>query len=113
MRDTSKFGLATTAEEAAQGVDLRGKTALVTGGSSGLGRETARVLASHGAHVVLTARDVPKGESVAADIRESTGNQQVDVESLELGSLKDIRAFVARFLARHPALHVLVNNANV
>ena len=113
MRDTTKFGPATTADEAAQDVDLHGKTALVTGGSSGLGRETARVLASRGAHVVLTARDVPKGDAVAADIRESTGNRQVEVEALELGSLKDIRAFAERFLARHPALHLLVNNAGV
>jgi NAD(P)-dependent dehydrogenase (short-subunit alcohol dehydrogenase family) len=113
MRDTTKFGPATTADEAAQDIDLHGKTALVTGGSSGLGRETARVLASRGAHVVLTARDVPKGDAVAADIRESTGNRRVEVEALELGSLKDIRAFAERFLARHPTLHLLVNNAGV
>ena len=113
MRDTTKFGPATTAAEAAEDIDLHGKTALVTGGSSGLGRETARVLASRGAHVVLTARNVPKGETVAADIRESTGNQRVEVEALELGSLKDVRAFAGRFLARHPTLHLLVNNAGV
>ena len=87
--------------------------ALVTGGSSGLGQETARVLAERGAHVILTARDMPKGEAVAAAIRASTGNQQVEVAELELGSLKQIRAFAERFLARHPTLHILVNNAGV
>ena len=71
MRDASKFGAETTASEVAEGIDLRGKLALVTGGSSGIGQETARVLAERGAHVVLTARDVPKGEGVAAAIRES------------------------------------------
>ena len=78
-----------------------GKVALVTGGSSGLGQETARVLAERGAHVILTARDMPKGEAVAAAIRASTGNQQVEVEELELGSLKQIRAF-ARTLPGAP-----------
>lgn len=113
MRDATKFGADSTASEVADGIDLHGKVALVTGGSSGLGQETARVLASRGAHVVLTARDVPKGEAVAATIRESTGNRHVEVERLELGSLKDIRAFAERFLARHPTLHILVDNAGV
>ena len=52
-------------------------------------------------------------EAVAAAIRASTGNPHVEVEQLELGSLKDIRAFTQRFLARHPTLHILVNNAGV
>ena len=113
MRDASKFGAATTASEAAEGIDLRGKLALVTGGSSGIGQETARALAERGAHVVLTARDMPKGEGVAEGIRASTGNQRVQVEELELGSLASIRAFADRFRSRHDALHILVNNAGV
>jgi NAD(P)-dependent dehydrogenase (short-subunit alcohol dehydrogenase family) len=113
MRDPAKFGADTTASEVSEGIDLGGKVALVTGGSSGLGQETARVLAERGAHVILTARDVPKGESVAAGIRASTGNPHVEVEELELGSLKDVRAIAQRVLARHPTLHILVNNAGV
>src|SRR5262245_14661858 len=113
MRDPAKFGADTTASEVSEGIDLGGKVALVTGGSSGLGQETARVLASRGAHVILTARDVPKGENVAAAIRTSTGNEHVEVEQLELGSLKEIRAFAKRFLERHPTLHILVDNAGV
>jgi NAD(P)-dependent dehydrogenase (short-subunit alcohol dehydrogenase family) len=113
MRDATKFGAETTASEVAEGIDLSGKVALVTGGSSGLGSETARVLAERGAQVILTARDVPKGEAVAAAIRASTGNQHVEVAELELGSLKQIRAFAQRFLARHPTLHIFVGNAGV
>jgi NAD(P)-dependent dehydrogenase (short-subunit alcohol dehydrogenase family) len=113
MRDAAKFGAETTASEVAEGIDLSGKVALITGGSSGLGQETARVLAERGCHVVLTARDLPKGEAVAAGIRASTGNRDVQVEELELGSLKHVRAFARRFLARHPKLHILVNNAGV
>src|SRR2546428_9622698 len=66
MRDPAKFGAETTASEVAKGIDLSGKVALITGGSSGLGQETAGVLAERGAHVILTARDMPKGEAVAA-----------------------------------------------
>lgn len=113
MRDTSRFGSETTADEALEGIDLRGKLVLITGGSSGLGQESARALAAKGAHVVLTARDVAKGRTVAAGITASTGNPHVELEELELGSLASVRAFAARFLARHDRLDVLVNNAGV
>ena len=113
MRDATTFGAETTASEVSEGIDLRGKVALVTGGSSGIGQETARALAERGAHVILTARDLPKGEAVAAGIRESTGNPNVEVAELELGSLEQIRAFADRFLARHPTLHIMVDNAGV
>ena len=63
--------------------------------------------------MILTARDIPKGEAVAAGIRASTGNERVEVAELELGSLKQIHTFAERFLARHPTLHILVANAGV
>ncbi len=113
MRDPATFGPTTTTEEVLEGIDLRGRVALVTGGSSGLGQETARALAAHGAEVILTARDVPKGEAVAAAIRAATGNERVGVEALELGSLASVRAFAERVLARHPRIDILVNNAGV
>ena len=65
----SKFGKATLAAEVAEGLDLRGRTAIVTGGTAGLGRETARVLAMTGAHVVFTARDAAKGQTLAERTR--------------------------------------------
>ena len=77
MRDASKFGAETTASEVAEGIDLHGKLALVTGGSSGLAQETARVLAATGAQFVLTPRDLPKGGAVALGIRASTGEKLV------------------------------------
>jgi NAD(P)-dependent dehydrogenase (short-subunit alcohol dehydrogenase family) len=113
MRDAAKFGRDTTTREVLEGIDLSGKVALVTGGSSGLGQETARALAEKRAEVILTARDLPKGEAVAAEIRAATGNERIVVEELELGSLASIRAFAGRFLGRHPTLHILVNNAGV
>lgn len=108
----SGFGHDTTTDEVLDGIDLSGKLALVTGGSSGLGAETARALAAHGADVILTARNVEKGETVAGGIRESTG-KQIGVEQLELGSIASIRAFAERFLAKHDKLDLLINNAGV
>jgi len=107
------FGHDTTTGEVTRGIDLRGMLALVTGGTGGLGAETARALASKGARVVITARNVAKGEEVVAGIRASTGNRAVDVAELELGSLASVRAFADRFLARHDSLQILVNNAGV
>jgi NAD(P)-dependent dehydrogenase (short-subunit alcohol dehydrogenase family) len=115
MKDAARgaFGCDTTANEVLDGIDLGGKLALVTGASGGLGAETARALASKGARVVITARNVAKGEEVSRAIRASTGNDDIEVEDLELGSLASIRAFAERFLARHDALQILVNNAGV
>jgi NAD(P)-dependent dehydrogenase (short-subunit alcohol dehydrogenase family) len=111
--EPSRFGFESTAEEVAAGVDLAGKVAVVTGASGGLGAETARVLASRGAAVLIAARDAAKAEGVAAGIRQSTGNDQVRVGVVELGSLPSIRAFAEATLAAYPAIHLLVNNAGV
>ncbi|WP_428263044.1 oxidoreductase [Haliangium sp.] len=107
------FGHDTTADEVLAGIDLSGKLALVTGGSSGLGAETARALAARGARIVITARNLDKGEAVAREIRAATGADVVEVDELELGSTASIRAFADRFLGKHDALHILVNNAGV
>jgi NAD(P)-dependent dehydrogenase (short-subunit alcohol dehydrogenase family) len=107
------FGKDTTAEEAAAGIDCSGKRALVTGASGGLGAETARVLADRGAAVTLTARDVAKGEAVAAEIRRTTGNDAIDVMSLDLAVPDSVRQFAKAYLAQYDALQLLINNAGV
>src|SRR6185503_19690104 len=66
---TMTFGKETTTDELLEGRTLSGRRMLVTGGTSGLGLETARVLAAHGAHVVITARDADKAERAVATIR--------------------------------------------
>jgi len=113
QEEHSRFGFESTAEEVAAGIDLHGKTAVVTGASGGLGAETARVLAGRGAHVVLAARDVAKAEGVASAIRASKADASVEVAAVELGSLPSIRAFAEAVRARHRAIHLLVNNAGV
>jgi NAD(P)-dependent dehydrogenase (short-subunit alcohol dehydrogenase family) len=109
----SRYDFDSTTSEVLANIDLSGRVALVTGASGGLGAETARAFAEKGAHVILTARDMRKGETVAASIRASTGNQHVELEELELGSFASIRAFAERFLQRHDRVHILVNNAGV
>ncbi len=107
------LGFDTTAEQASEGADLSGKRALVTGASSGLGAETARVLALRGAAVTLAVRDVKTGEEIAASIREAVPGADVEVRTLDLTSPDSIRAFAKGVAADHPAVHLLVNNAGV
>jgi NAD(P)-dependent dehydrogenase (short-subunit alcohol dehydrogenase family) len=108
-----RFGAATTAAEVAEGIDLTGKVAIVTGASGGIGAETARVLAEHGAHVTITARDRAKGRKVSDEIREAVGDDRVDVMELRLDVAESVRSFARDFRVRHPALHILVGNAGV
>jgi NAD(P)-dependent dehydrogenase (short-subunit alcohol dehydrogenase family) len=109
-RVTTPFGFETTAAEVLDGVDLSGKRAIVTGGASGIGVETARALAGAGAEVTLAVRDVEAGEQVAADIRDSASSDVVHVAPLELVDTDSIDAFVASW---DGPLDILVNNAGV
>jgi NAD(P)-dependent dehydrogenase (short-subunit alcohol dehydrogenase family)/ribosomal protein S18 acetylase RimI-like enzyme len=104
------FGFDSTAFEVVRGIDLRGKRAIVTGGASGIGVETARALAAAGAAVTLAVRDVAAGERVAADMTRSTATGGVSVSALDLVDQASIDAFVARW---DGPLHILVNNAGV
>jgi NAD(P)-dependent dehydrogenase (short-subunit alcohol dehydrogenase family) len=107
---TTPFGFASTAAEVVDGIDLAGKHAIVTGGASGIGVETARALAGAGATVTLAVRRTGDGEKIAADIRSSTGNDTGAVAPLELTDFASIAAFVA---AWDRPLDILVNNAGV
>ncbi|MFC1401196.1 MULTISPECIES: SDR family NAD(P)-dependent oxidoreductase [Streptacidiphilus] len=107
---TTPFNRDTTADEVLHGVDLSGRRAVVTGGSSGVGLETARALARAGAEVTLAVRDTAKGAGVAAEITADTGNTQVAVAPLELTDLDSVRAFAADWQG---PLHILVNNAGI
>ncbi|MDX1649174.1 MAG: SDR family NAD(P)-dependent oxidoreductase [Myxococcota bacterium] len=110
---TRSLGPDSTAEEAAAGVDLTGRVAVVTGASGGLGEETARVLAARGARVVMAARSRARGEDAAARIRDATPDARLEVQELELASPDSVRRFAARVREAHPAIHLLVNNAGV
>ena len=106
------FGHDTTTDEVLEGIDLSGKLVLITGGTSGLGAESARALASKGARVIITARQMDKGRKVAEEISAATGGQ-VEVLELELGSLSAVRKSAADFLTIHSQLDILINNAGI
>jgi NAD(P)-dependent dehydrogenase (short-subunit alcohol dehydrogenase family) len=109
-RISTPFGFDSTAEEVVRGIDLSGKRAVVTGGSSGIGVEIAHALAAAGAQVTLAVRRCDAGQMVAEMIRKSTGNPKVAVEFLDLGDQHSVKAFAA---AWHGPLHVLINNAGI
>lgn len=93
--------------------DLSGKTMVVTGANSGIGREAALQLARKGARVVLACRDRQRAEDAAVSIRRSAANAQVEVMEIDLANLGSVRAFADAYRARHPRLDVLCNNAGV
>ena len=103
----SGFGAATTAAEIIRGIDLSGKTAIVTGGYSGIGLETTRTLVSAGAKVVVPARDLSKAKTALATM------SGVIAERLDLMDPVSIDAFAEQFVASGQALHILVNNAGI
>jgi NAD(P)-dependent dehydrogenase (short-subunit alcohol dehydrogenase family) len=104
-RILTHFDAHSTANDVIAGIDLSGRTAIVTGGASGIGVETARALASAGAVVTLAVRDIAAGQQVADEI-----NGQVDVRMLDLTDHETIRSFIAEW---DDPLDILVNNAGV
>ncbi|KAM3854865.1 dehydrogenase/reductase SDR family member 13-like [Vipera latastei] len=94
-------------------VSLRGKTVLITGGNTGIGKATAVDLARRGARVILACRDKARGESAVCDIRRESGNSEVILMILDLASLNSVRAFAQTFLKSEPRLDILINNAGV
>ena len=87
------------------------KTCVVTGASSGIGLETAVVLARAGADVIGVGRDTKRCAAAQADIRERSGNSRVFFEVADLSSQRETRELAARISSRCDAVHVLVNNA--
>lgn len=93
--------------------DQSGRVAVVTGSNTGLGLDTARVLAERGAQVVLAVRNVDKGTAAADEIRRSVPRAQVTVQQLDLGSLAAVRTGAAELRAAYPRIDLLINNAAV
>jgi NAD(P)-dependent dehydrogenase (short-subunit alcohol dehydrogenase family) len=110
-RITSSFGAFTSARDVAAGHDLTGKSAVVTGGATGIGIETARALAEAGAAVTLAVRNPEAGEAAAADINRTSTAARTTVGPLDLSNLASVRAFAEEWGAA--PLHILVNNAGV
>jgi NAD(P)-dependent dehydrogenase (short-subunit alcohol dehydrogenase family) len=110
-----KFGATSTTDDVLAGVDLHGKRILVTGVSAGLGVETARALAAHGASVIGAARDLAKAELAIAEARRdaAAAGGSIDLVELDLASLESVRACADKLLAEGKPLDVIITNAGV
>jgi len=109
------FGATSTTEDVLSGISLRGKRIFVTGVSAGLGVETARSLAAHGAYVVGAARDLKKAEAATAEVRkdaEANGGR-FELVALDLASLKSVRACAEGLLKKGKPFDVVIANAGV
>jgi NAD(P)-dependent dehydrogenase (short-subunit alcohol dehydrogenase family) len=109
------FGATSTTEEVLSGIDLRGKRILVTGVSAGLGVETARSLAAHGAHVVGTARDLTKADAATAQVKKdaAANGGAFDLIELDLANLNSVRASANALLNAGKFFDVIIANAGV
>ena len=94
-------------------MSLEGKTVFVTGGTDGLGKATALLLARDGARVALHGRDRAKGDAAMKEIHAATGNARLELYLADFADLRQVRELAKAFQARHETLDVLVNNAGV
>jgi NAD(P)-dependent dehydrogenase (short-subunit alcohol dehydrogenase family) len=111
----TKFGFETTTDEVLAGIDLRGKRVLVTGASSGLGVETARALAAHGANVVGAARNLAKATDATAAVREAAdaGGGRFELVELDLADLASVRTCADKLTADGRPFDLVIANAGV
>jgi NAD(P)-dependent dehydrogenase (short-subunit alcohol dehydrogenase family) len=109
------FGATSTTEDVLSGVNLKGKRILVTGVSAGIGVETARALAEHGAQVVGAARDLTKAEAATAQVRKdaAAGGGSFELIALDLANLRSVRACADELLAKGKRFDVIIANAGV
>ena len=92
---------------------LDGKTVIITGANTGIGKETAIDLARRGARVIIACRSAEKGEEALMEVRAKSGNDHVVFRRLDLASLESVRQFASKVLEEEPTIDILVNNAGV
>ncbi|XP_042507705.1 short-chain dehydrogenase TIC 32, chloroplastic-like [Macadamia integrifolia] len=109
----SGFGFSSTAEQVTEGIDATALTAIVTGATSGIGKETARVLALRGAKVIIPSRNLESGLKVKEAFLKEQPNAKLDVMELDLASIKSVTSFARSFHSSHRHLNILVNNAAI
>ncbi|OVE64851.1 oxidoreductase [Clostridium diolis] len=103
----SKYNFSTTAKDVIEGIDLKDKIAIVTGGYSGIGIETAKVLAEAGATVIIPARDIEKAKEAMNNI------PNIEIEHLDLMDPMSIDSFAQKFINSQRSLHILINSAGI
>ncbi|KAI3839277.1 hypothetical protein MKW92_002820 [Papaver armeniacum] len=112
-KEASGFSSSSTAEEVTHGIDASGLTAIVTGSTSGIGAETARVLAMRGVQIVMAVRDTAAGKVVKETILEENPSAKIEVLELDLSSMASVRKFAGEFKSLGIPLNILINNAGV
>jgi NAD(P)-dependent dehydrogenase (short-subunit alcohol dehydrogenase family) len=115
ISEATSFGATSTTDDVLSGVNLKGKRILVTGVSAGIGVETARSLAAHGAQVIGTARDLTKAKTATGQVRKdaAANGGSFELVELDLADLKSVRASADGLLAKGEAFDVLIANAGV
>src|SRR6202047_4943857 len=115
IREAPSFGATSTTDDVLSGVNLKGQRILVTGVSAGIGVETARSLAAHGAQVIGTARDLTKAKAATGQVRKdaAANGGSFELVELDLANLKSVRACADRLLAKGEAFDVVIANAGV
>ena len=92
---------------------LAGKTVIITGANTGIGKETAIDMAKRQARVIMACRSVERGEKAAEDVRRASGSSNVVFQQLDLASLTSVRRFCERVLKKEPHINILINNAGI
>ncbi|KAI7743095.1 hypothetical protein M8C21_013589 [Ambrosia artemisiifolia] len=113
FKGKSGFSARNTAEDVTKGIDGHGLTAIVTGPTSGIGLETARVLALRGVHVVMAARNVEAAAECKETIIKGCPNATIDVMELDVSSLESVRNFANEYISKGLPLNILIANAGV
>ncbi|MFS8029615.1 putative very-long-chain 3-oxoacyl-CoA reductase [Helianthus anomalus] len=104
----SGFAASSTAEDVTKGIDGTDLTAIVTGATSGIGLETARVLALRGVHVVMPVRNIASGEKAKETIAENVPNAKLEVMELDVSSQESVRKFASQYCSKGLPLNILM-----
>ncbi|WVZ13541.1 hypothetical protein V8G54_011107 [Vigna mungo] len=112
-KNGSGFSSSSTAEEVTQGIDGSNLTAIVTGATSGIGVETARVLAMRGVHVIMGVRNLVTAKDVKEVILKEIPTAKLDYMELDLSSMASVRKFASNFISSGLPLNILINNAGI
>lgn len=92
---------------------LDGKTVLITGANTGIGKETAKDLAKRGARIIMACRDMEKADAALKEVIEASGNQDVVIKKLDLADSKSIKEFAQTINTEEKQVNILINNAGV
>ncbi|GJR15513.1 short-chain dehydrogenase TIC 32, chloroplastic-like protein [Tanacetum coccineum] len=109
----SGYSAKNTAEDVTKGIDGHGLTAIITGPTSGIGLETARVLALRGVHVVMAARNMESAAKCKDTITKGCPDATIDIMELDVSSLESVRKFANEFIAKGLPLNILIGNARI